>query len=103
MAADCAESVTADPRAVDLASDPVGWCSTGTWATFSVEEWVGLVSGETVPELNLRNMRDHGLADTAAGQALVGAPDIENLRGAFKQRGYHVHIDWAPVQGRRAS
>ncbi|CAK0894644.1 unnamed protein product [Prorocentrum cordatum] len=47
MTADCVESVTADTCAAGLASDPVDWRSTGTWATFSIEELVGLVSGKT--------------------------------------------------------
>eukprot|EP00959_Pyramimonas_sp_CCMP1952_P402009 8424115-Pyramimonas_sp.AAC.1 len=42
MTADRVEGVTAEACAAGLASDPVDWRSTGTWATFSIEEWVGL-------------------------------------------------------------
>eukprot|EP00959_Pyramimonas_sp_CCMP1952_P316631 6627408-Pyramimonas_sp.AAC.1 len=50
-----------------------------TWATFSVEQWVGLIGQLETPEVSLKSMRDHALVDTAAGQALIGTPDVKNL------------------------
>eukprot|EP00959_Pyramimonas_sp_CCMP1952_P360432 7547915-Pyramimonas_sp.AAC.1 len=48
-------------------------------------------------------MRDHALVDTAAGQALIGTPDVKNLVEAFRKRGYFVFVDWTPLDGRKAS
>eukprot|EP00959_Pyramimonas_sp_CCMP1952_P432261 9052181-Pyramimonas_sp.AAC.1 len=37
-------------------------------------------------------MDEYALVDTAAGQALIGTPDIDRLKAAFKKKGFEIHF-----------
>ncbi|CAK0886027.1 unnamed protein product, partial [Prorocentrum cordatum] len=67
-----------------------------SWASF--DEFLNLaeLSSVAVPlrdEIPLANVGTLALADTAAGQALVGSPDLERMVRAFKKRGYKIHVN----------
>eukprot|EP00959_Pyramimonas_sp_CCMP1952_P078819 1647729-Pyramimonas_sp.AAC.1 len=52
----------------------------------------GQVDQEMLAAATLQDMDEYALVDTAAGQALIGPPDIDRLRSAFKKKGYEAHI-----------
>eukprot|EP00959_Pyramimonas_sp_CCMP1952_P043903 917256-Pyramimonas_sp.AAC.1 len=61
-----------------------------SWASFSIEFWTGIVkSGPDTAAIPLKNMQGHALIDTAAGQALIGRPDVLILKKATRSKGFH--------------
>ena len=54
-------------------------------------------------ELSLKNLFDHALVDTAAGQALIRRCDLANLEMAFQNKGYRIQVTWGEVEGCSAS
>eukprot|EP00959_Pyramimonas_sp_CCMP1952_P267351 5589893-Pyramimonas_sp.AAC.1 len=54
------------------------------------------------PELSLRQLGDHALVDTAAGQALVGQAGLKVMKEAFERRGFRILVKEGPVAGATA-
>ena len=56
------------------------------------EHDLGQVDLEMLAAATLQDMDEYALVDTAAGQALIGTPDIDKLRAAFKKKGFEIHF-----------
>ncbi|CAK0846986.1 unnamed protein product [Prorocentrum cordatum] len=56
------------------------------------EHDLGQVDLEMLAAATLQDMDEYALVDTAAGQALIGTPDIDKLRAAFKKTGFEIHF-----------
>ena len=76
-----------------------------TFMALSVGDWATLIEGVhgAKTNLHLKNLQDHALVDTAAGQALIGQPDLEVLTEALAKKGYRVHAEFEPPVGVTAS
>ncbi|CAK0800210.1 unnamed protein product, partial [Prorocentrum cordatum] len=56
------------------------------------ERDLGQVDLEALAAATLQDMDEYALVDTAAGQALIGTPDIDKLKAAFKKKGFEIHF-----------